>query len=224
MTWKNHNVTRKIAKPFSVILILLAICFQTLSTNIRTYAQSSDKSPAAIITVLSRDKTSLNKIKAKIELCFLDPSLYNDYIYLSYHVYGKISENGEEELVAFENPRYKVVLDETNKFFIEIDIVFDNEKYKELYVEFDIVDEINAYWFGLVSPPILQSENIIYKYDLLYSLVEPIINSFFEQPVILIINIILFALFILVTYYIVHTKSISFSVNKQNTKHDQGVK
>ena len=216
-TRKNLKFTNKNYNLIKFICIASMLFIQIFSENLHLYAEHNGNTPMVIIDVLSQNKTSLNKITAKVEVDFLDLSYYNDHIYLSYHVYGKTSGEAEE-LLVFENARYHVILDDSNKCYFEIEILLDSEKYKEQWIKFDIVDETNAYWFSLTSPSILSSENIVYSNNVLYSLVEPVIVSIIEHPIIFSLNIICFILFIILIIFAANTKLISFDVkNKKNT-------
>ena len=77
---------------------------------------------------------------------FEDESLYNDDVYLSYHVYDALEEN----LLKYENQRIKIKLDENSQMVctLAIDLTEVMKNADAVVVKYDIVDQANLFWFA----------------------------------------------------------------------------
>lgn len=82
-----------------------------------------------------------------VQVSFEDMSFYNDKVYLSYHI---LDEEGQA--VITENERIKIDMEQQTIQQLELEIDLSNAKSitgdDRLVIEFDIVDEKNAFWFS----------------------------------------------------------------------------
>lgn len=120
------------------VLIGIWLCFST-----SVYANF----PAVSVTLETSTIYEKNS-EIIVNIKYSDMSFYNDQCYLSYHI---LDTNGE--MVRYENNRGKIVLDESGEGTVSIGIDLSGLKEKNYIVQFDIVDELNQYWY-------LDNENI----------------------------------------------------------------
>ena len=69
------------------------------------------------------------------------------------------SVSGTEEILEFENPRVKVVLDESGTAVIKLQATI-KELIDGAYMEFDLVDESNLFWFSYNQAICLSTDRI----------------------------------------------------------------
>ncbi len=98
------------------------------------------------ISVLSEKEVYEKEFLVEVQVMFYNQDFYHDGIFLSYHTFCE-NENGTVDVIEFENQRVKVVLDERGSAAVILQMVFKELKKGE-YIEFDLVDESNAFWFS----------------------------------------------------------------------------
>lgn len=153
------------------------------------YASASD-APAVSVTVLGSRDVKSQVFTAKVRVCFNDMSLYNDNMFLSYHIYDTSDFHESSLDGVFENERYPIVLDENNCAEFEIPIDCSQLGYTDAYIQFDIVDTVNLYWLYLTG-------NGSFELDMIHSHNDPIgavlgryADAIVSRPFIFAINII----------------------------------
>lgn len=109
------------------------------------FAEAEENSDVKI-SVLSEKEVYEKEFLAEVQVIFYNQDFYHDGIFLSYHAFGE-NEDGTVDVIEFENQRATVVLDEWGSAIVTLQIVLKELKKGE-YIEFDLVDESNAFWFS----------------------------------------------------------------------------
>ncbi len=98
-----------------------------------------------------------------VTVTFKDTSLYNEQVYLSYHV---VDENGE--CLIYENQRLPFYPDAAfTTVYVEwtsIEAIADRST---AVIQFDLVDEANVYWFSENSDIIFQTASVVFDRETL---------------------------------------------------------
>jgi hypothetical protein len=151
---------------------------------------AEDVMNAVEIQVINKDKINSQKFNVIVKVHFYDVSLYNEEVYLSYHIYD-LSGN----VVKFENERYHMTLDDNNDFIQNI--VVDNID-DSCIVKFDIVDQKNIFWF-------LGNENIEKEFaeikqerNMLTTALNNILYSIKEDIFLFLVNLLFFIMTIII--------------------------
>lgn len=127
--------------------VLIVYCFFILNFLSFFSAFADDREhPDVKISVLSDKEIYEEEFVSEVQVIFYNQDLYHDGIFLSYHILQK-DENGTIEILEFENQRVKVVLDESGTAGITLQIAL-NELKNGVYLEFDLVDVNNLFWFS----------------------------------------------------------------------------
>lgn len=132
-------------------------------------------------------------------ITFGDISLYNESVALSYHIYADADLT---ELLQYENVRVNFSLDASAQAAVQIDVDAREFNSSSIYIQYDIVDPINGYWFS--SNPNLRMQTKVAKihYDRFYELTQPLCDTVTKQPLQLIVNILVFALFVVAFVFV----------------------
>lgn len=178
-------------KRATVILTIMLISFVTFLNNIST-ASSTDVS----ILVESNKEQYSKQIDAKIAVIFNRKNLYNDSVFLSYHLYDK-----DKNEILWEGKRFPLEVDKNGygKTQIKIDLASDLEekpKNDVVYIKFDLVDEKNIYWFSTNQNLNFTSEEIIFNNMLFEKLIGTLRSSSSSHPILFSINLLVLILFI----------------------------
>ncbi|MDR2409052.1 MAG: hypothetical protein LBE13_13190 [Bacteroidales bacterium] len=151
---------------------------------------AEDSMNAVEIQIINNDKIDSQKFNVIVKVHFYDISLYNDEIYLSYHIYDLSG------IVAkFENERYRITLDKNNDFIQNV--VIDNIDVPCI-IKFDIVDQKNIFWF-------LDNENIEKKFaeikrenNMLMMALNNILSSIKEDIFLFLVNLSFFIMTVII--------------------------
>lgn len=139
-------------------IILVLSCFFILNTFGFTIIFAEEEISDVKITVISEQKAYEKEFTAEVQVSFYNQDFYNDEIFLSYHILKK-EKDGTEEILEFENPRVKVVLDESGTAVIKLQVTL-KELIDGAYLEFDLVDESNLFWFSYNQAICLSTDRI----------------------------------------------------------------
>lgn len=139
-------------------IILVLSCFFILNTFGFTIIFAEEEISDVKITVISEQKAYEKEFTAEVQVSFYNQDFYNDEIFLSYHILKK-EKDGTEEILEFENPRVKVVLDESGTAVIKLQATL-KELIDGAYLEFDLVDESNLFWFSYNQAICLSTDRI----------------------------------------------------------------
>ena len=100
-----------------------------------------------------------------VTVTFEDMSLYNEQVYLSYHI---MDEKGEE--ILFENQRIPINLEAPYvTMYVDCADLEELAGRKTAVIQFDLIDEGNAYWFSTNGNISFQAASIAFDRDLLQS-------------------------------------------------------
>lgn len=177
----------KLMKIFLILFVSMIIS-QKVSAN----------SPADVsIQVNSTKEVYSRQFEADLIVKFKENKLYNDKVYLSYHVYDK---EGNE--ILWEGKRYPLALNAKGNYEVNInidllsDLSNDLKDIKMAHIKFDLVDEKNVYWFSTNNNLVITSEQIVYEDNFLKEFSNTLISSISASPIIFIINAIVLIIFI----------------------------
>lgn len=147
----------------------------------------ASENAGVIISNLSYDEEYTDTFESTIRIRFFDDELYNDDVYLSYHVYDASGDN----LVQYENQRVKINLDEKGEMICTVtldlkDILRNTEK---VVVRYDIVDQGNLYWFADNSDICFSTISISCEVDQSSANLRTLISGVTVHPIIFTINV-----------------------------------
>lgn len=136
----------------------------------------ADETPDVEIRLAEEAEFTDTSISVVLEIGFDNLEYYNEHVYLSYHIF-----DCENNMVIGENERIKIDLNEeqSQRISVKIDMSAAKalEPSKKLYVEFDIVDEQNAYWFSGNDSLSFQSDSVSFDSTIMQKIVTEIQSS-----------------------------------------------
>lgn len=136
---------RRLAEYTLCFCVFLAIC--------STAAYADD---AQVIIETGAMSYSDTGFAVDVTVTFKDMSLYNEQVYLSYHV---VDENGE--YLLYENQRLPFHPDAAfTTVYIEWTSLEEIADRSTAVIQFDLVDEANVYWFSENSDIIFQTASV----------------------------------------------------------------
>lgn len=126
---------KRIATSTLIGIVLALICD---SASVHAESVSVQISTEQTILYSAEDTIS-------VRVCFLNKELYNDHIYLAYHV-----KDEQGNTLRYETSRIHVVLDENNETILTVNINVSDVETETgiLLLEFDLVDEENSFWYS----------------------------------------------------------------------------
>lgn len=134
-------------------------CFFAALILCQTRAMAAEQ-PQATITAAATAYTEAGLL-VDVTVSFADASLYNEQVYLSYHI---VDETGE--MLAFENQRLPLSLDKDNSALVTVSVndstVPETPNGTAAKVQFDLVDQQNVYWFSLNNTISFQGAEVAY--------------------------------------------------------------
>ena len=129
------------------------------------------------------------QLNTQVQIDFGQTDLYHEELKLSWHTRDK---NGEE--IAFENERIPVPAPVDGVSTIDLSLDFrDNDRLsgeKNFTLQFDLVDEVNGYWYAQNPTVDFQTQELVYQYHFLTELANTFVNMAKENPLILLLNFI----------------------------------
>lgn len=181
----SHRYTHKWVS-FFLVLVCAMLAF---AAN----ARADENAPVPVtIDVVGSNMTATKKILVQVSVTVDSDELCNDQLALSYHIYGR-----RGELLIFEGERIKLknwVKGEITNIPVELllDSIPSLQNEKELFVEFDIVNETVGYWFS-TSPGIkLTTDGVQYRGYFLDKFKECALKAL-QHPFSLLVNGLLWA-------------------------------
>ena len=180
-------------------LIIIIFAVGILSAT-RMFVSAGSESDVSII-VNSDQEQYTKQLDVDVTVKFNKQELYNDQVYLSYHVYD--SEHNE---ILWEGQRFPLSVDNLGKGRLQTVINLKTGVVplddKQLVVEFDLVDEMNLYWFSSTPHISLSSDQITYVDSFLSKFRGTLVTSIDRHPVIFSINAIILMLFVCVLFVV----------------------
>ncbi|GAC41574.1 hypothetical protein [Paenibacillus popilliae] len=186
---------KKIYVKFLVFFIIL------LSVIGATATVLADSVSDLSIVVNSEKKQYNNHFNVDARIIFSRNELYNEKVYLSYHVYDK-----DNNPILWEGERFPIVMGEdgigNSNFILDMGKHSETLNLDNAVIKFDLVDEKNAYWFSGNQEINFSSDGIIYKNNFLKRNVESFMSAIHNSPIIFGINMLMLISFIYVLYRI----------------------
>ncbi len=174
-------------KHFVYIMTLILILTLFMPAVIAT--ESDD-----VILLISGDKEIYAKnTELTVDIHFNNTNIYNQNLYLSYHIFLNQQDNRVSESVQYENVRIPIILDDSLSASIQIPVDLDSKElneYKQLYLKFDIIDEENIFWYSQ-SDIKMNVGTVVYVDDFFKRQIMLIRDAFKINPVIFIVNILI---------------------------------
>lgn len=132
---------KKIFRVFSCLFIFIGLYIYS------EYKFVCAKQNQEVLIIVDETKAYDYKYTANIQILFSNKKLYNENVFLSYHVYNK---DGAD--IQYENNRVPFTIDESGKAKVELSVnlstLSKSNKNGELIIKYDLVDEKNVYWFS----------------------------------------------------------------------------
>nr|WP_315023654.1 hypothetical protein [uncultured Aminipila sp.] len=180
----------------SILFMLIFGCFL-----FPVFAES--KTPDCTVSLIKFDNVDLlhSKINALLSVNFSSNELYNENVFISYHVYDM-----KQNEILFEGERLPIPPPK-NKTSI-INFTSDLKKYPELKkyekyeIKFDVVDQKNLYWFSLNPNLVFKTDSISFNSDFAKKIVITFTSSIKKSPIIFSINLCFLILSIVLYFYI----------------------
>ncbi len=159
----NKKSWRRIVSYICCICLFLVICC--------TLAQAAE--PQVLIETGAMTYTDTG-FAVDVTVKFEDMSLYNDQVYLSYHI---VDENGGELL--FENQRVPVDLEaEFMTMHVDCANLEELADRETAIIQFDLVDQRNVYWFSANSNISFQAASVVFDRGLLQAPTPSVSTTF----------------------------------------------
>lgn len=156
------------------------------------------------VTLRCSDGTQIisKQLNTQVQIDFGQTNLYNEGLKLSWHTKDK---NGQE--IAFENERIPVPAPVDGVSTIDLSLDFrDNDQLsgeKNFTLQFDLVDEVNGYWYTQNPAIDFQTQELVNQYHFLTELANTFVNMAKENPFVLLLNFIIDAAAIVgIVFYI----------------------
>lgn len=161
----------------------------------------ADSNNDVIINVTSAKETYSVQFNVDLKIQFINKELYNEKIYLAYHLYDR---NNNELL--WEGQRFPIRLNDNGvgEVNINADLSTGLKPLKAEYalIKFDLVDEKNTYWFSTNPEVKMMTDDIVYTDDYMKKFISSLISPVAENPFTFGVNIIFFLLCIFLFYKI----------------------
>lgn len=116
--------------------LIFLLLFNGLSASAKTNTVQISTGTATIYST---------EVPLVVNVTFVDEKLYNEHIFLAYHV-----EDLNGNVLRYESERYPIIMDENKIATIDVNINLDGIETDNgvLLVKFDIVDEAAMYWYS----------------------------------------------------------------------------
>lgn len=175
------------------ILIFFCILWKSPETG------KAEKNRGAVTIEVMQTQSWKLRYTAQIKVHFSAQSLYNENIYLSYHVYD---EQGHD--IQFENHREPFQIDEQGTASIELDVDVSEiaKKNQQLTVQYDLVDEENLFWFSDCTQIDLRADATEVSYRPFMSACQDIILQIRQHTIIGVINFLAFSIAVAAVFYV----------------------
>ncbi|KAA8996585.1 hypothetical protein F4V43_18480 [Paenibacillus spiritus] len=184
----SYNIIKK-----TILLGILIVTFFSFDRDI--WAASGEK---VSVRVDSRLEQNTSHFTADIIIQTTDLDLFNDKVFLSYHVY-----DAKDKEILWEGSRIPLTLNNAGyaKLTLDLDLklVLPSDSLQYAKLKFDFVDEKNVYWFSQNSNIDLTTDTIIVDQSVFNKFIGTIVYAFLDTPVIFALNLI----FLVSTIYLV---------------------
>lgn len=178
-------------KLFYVLMILLS-SFAASISHLPGYAKSGNDIE---IKLLSEREQFKSPFDFTVNIKYLNKNLYNEKTFLSFHFYDM---NGNEIFWEGERIPFKINNSGETKvpFSLNLKDYPNAEGLKSGYLQFDIIDEKNAYWYSTSNEIRLYADKINYEESSLNQFVVTLKSAITEKPVVFFVNTVCLAAFI----------------------------
>lgn len=138
-----------------------------------TWVYASDKDMTEDVMIInSEPEYTAIGIETTVTVSFYDKSLYNEHVYLSYHILGT-----DGTMLVFENQRLPLELDDdgTAEVVMAINCAWlpELDGLETAKIQFDLVDQQNLYWFSYSPNLSFATDSLIFDRTLLHDLWDP---------------------------------------------------
>ncbi|WP_053372211.1 hypothetical protein [Paenibacillus sp. FJAT-27812] len=152
------------------------------------------------ITVNSEKEQYAKNLNVDLSINFNKKDLYNEKVFLSYHLYDK---NNQE--LSWEGQRFPITINENgiSNVNMSIDLMSSKGSITDYaIVRFDLVDEKNVYWFSTNPEIKMTVDEIVFKNNYYKKMVSTIKKTITTSPITFSLNVLFFIVFIILIYKI----------------------
>lgn len=175
---KNHRI---------VLYVILSVVIILLGNYKVTLAQNEEE---VKVVVNKNNEYDLN-FDVEIEIVFKNKELYNENVFLSYHIYN---EEGKD--VQYENIRVPFSIDQNGEAKVKLPVdlsgLSKSVRNKKMIVKYDLVDQNNVYWFSSNTVINFETDVTNVVYNPLLSMYHNIVSEVKNHTVIFITNFFVF--------------------------------
>lgn len=178
-------------KLFFVFIVL----FFSFSVSIFQLPGDAKSENDVEIKVLSGREQFTSSFDFTVNIKYLNQDLYNEKNFLSFHFYNV---NGNE--ILWEGERIPFKLENDGETMVSFSLNLNDypiiKDLKSGYLQFDIIDEKNAYWFSTSNEIRFFADKINYDESFLKQFVATLESAITDKPAIFLINSVCLAVFI----------------------------
>ena len=182
----------EIMRKLFFVFIVLFFSFNVSIFQLPGYAKSEND---VEIKVLSGREQFTSSFDFTVNIKYLNQELYNEKNFLSFHFYDV---NGNE--ILWEGERIPFNLENDGETMVSFSLNLNDypivKDLKSGYLQFDIIDEKNAYWFSTSNEIRFFADKINYDESFLKQFVVTLKSAITDKPAIFLINSVCLAVFI----------------------------
>lgn len=163
--------------------LLLCTCF----------GAAAEETASANMALLSEPEVSVRRFGARVRVTFPDPALWQEGLYVSYHVDTVPERRLADDALQFDTGvAIPLVLDADGA--ADIDLAVDVSAWDEaaLYVHYDILDDVNHQWFAYTPGMLSTSAMTVVRYSRLAEAAATLKDAVRENPVFAVVNTLFF--------------------------------
>lgn len=183
----NLGKRKKIFLVFSCLFIFIGLYIYG------EYKFVSAKQNQEILITVDETNAYDFKYTANIQILFSNIELYNENVFLSYHVYNK---DGVD--IKYENNRVPFTIDKSGKAKVELTVdlstLRNNNKNEKLIIKYDLVDEKNVFWFSNKTKINFITDITSVEYKPLINIYNKLCSELRGHYIIFVVNVLFFVI------------------------------
>lgn len=175
--------------------LLIIIFFLSFTTSIFASLGYAESDNDVEIKVISERKLVASTLDFTLSINYHNQDLYNEENFLSFHFYDE-----EDKVLHWEGERIPFKIDSGGgtkvSFSLNLNDYPNVKGLKNSYLQFDIIDEKNAYWFSTNDEIRFFADRISYDKGFLTQNVVTIKSAITDKPAIFLVNSVCLTIFI----------------------------
>lgn len=173
---------------FFILIFLNAI-------GLSVFAGTTNISPDVIIAVINKEEQYSERFNLVVQAKFNNTKLYNDNVYMSYHVL-----DNKDNLLFFEGQRLALVPISNDLYYsdfsIDLSAIKELDGLQNAKINFDLIDEKNVYWFSKNNEVDMHTDIVVYRKDAFKAFYTSLFKAVKTSPSVFLVNVIFLVLFI----------------------------